>query len=134
MPIFSFGIHRTSSEDSLEHCVGDLVRISETTKGKGAGCTGTVQKITKVFTFILPEDSRGEVRAMHRFIDIVKKRQSDLSEFRVRTEEDMAKRTRQVERQERSDQAERTRKEEERQERSDQAERTRKAEERQERS
>ena len=73
MPVFSFGIHRTSSEDTQEHCVGDLVRISETTKGKGAGCTGTVQKITKVFTFILPEGSRGEVRAMHRFIEIVKK-------------------------------------------------------------
>ena len=98
------------------------MRISETTKGKGAGCRGTVQKITKSYTFILPQDDRGEVRAQHRFIEVVEKnqsKQSDLNEFRMRNEEDKSKRARQAEeRQERMDQAERTRQAEERQERS----------------
>ena len=56
---------------------------------------------------------------MHRFIDIVEKKQSTLNEFRER-EEDTAKRARQAgwqERSERSDQVERARKAEERQER-----------------
>ena len=117
MPVFSFAIHRTGSEESLEHAVGDCVRISETTKGKGSGCRGTVQKITKSYTFILAENSRGEVRAQHRFIELVEKKQSgqsDLIEFRVRTEEDKTNRARQAEeRQERVDQAERTRQAEE---------------------
>ena len=94
------------------------MRISETTKGKGAGCRGTVQKITKSYTFILPQDDRGEVRAQHRFIEVVEKKQSkqsDLNEFRMRNEEDKSKRARQAER---MDQAERTRQAEERQERS----------------
>ena len=94
------------------------MRISETTKGKGSGCRGTVQKITKSYTFILAENSRGEVRAQHRFIELVEKKQSgqsDLNEFRVRTEEDKTNRARQAEeRQERVDQAERTRQAEER--------------------
>ena len=91
MPVLSFGVHRTVLESALEHCVGDLVRISDRTKGKGAGCTGTVQKITKVFTFVSPECTRGEVRAMHWFIKVIKKQQPNLSKLQGR-EEDAAKR------------------------------------------
>ena len=80
MPVFSLNVCSAGLEQSVEHCVGDLVRISNKSKGKGAGCRGTIQKIRRSYTFILPEDGRGEVRAQHRFIEVVKQPESHAAE------------------------------------------------------
>ena len=80
MPVFLLNVRSAGSEQSVEHCVGDLVCILNKSKGKGAGCRGTVQKIRRSYTFILPEDGRGEVRAQHRFIEVVKQPESHAAE------------------------------------------------------